>query len=76
MARQVCGLVLLALCAACAQEEHTTVVADRTLPVVVRPSDSELLTEARLACEHYGLLRGSATFDRCVRNEFAARRPG
>ncbi len=39
--------------------------------------DSTRMTaDAQAACESYGVPRGSANFDRCVQDEFAARRPG
>ena len=37
---------------------------------------ARLSADAQAACESYGLPHGSANFDRCVRDEFAARRPG
>lgn len=70
-------LAPLLLCAACATERHTTVVerpAVRT--VVVPPSDAQIAAESRAACSGYGLQPGTPTFERCVANEFAARRPG
>jgi hypothetical protein len=69
-------LALLALCGACATERHTTVVAEPARAVVVGPSDAQLVAESRAACAAYGLQLGTPTFDRCVANEFAARRPG
>lgn len=77
MARQAVALALLMICGACATERHTTVVADQPArAVVVGPSDAQLIAESRAACTSYGLMLGSPTFDRCVANEFAARRPG
>jgi hypothetical protein len=37
---------------------------------------ARLAADAQMACESYGVPRGSANFDRCVKDEFAARRPG
>ena len=68
-------LALLLVCGACATERHTTVVAEPTRAVIV-PSDTQLMAEARAACTGYGLQIGTPTYDRCVANEFAARRPG
>jgi hypothetical protein len=68
-------LVLLLVCGACATERHTTVVAEPARAVVV-PSDAQLMAESRAACTGYGLQVGTPPFDRCVANEFAARRPG
>ena len=77
MARRMFALLLLAACAACATEEHTTVVArPAARAVVAPPSDAQLVAESQAACASYGLMRGTATFDRCVATEFAARRPG
>jgi len=76
MARRVFALAVLALCGACATERHTTVVAEPARAVIVAPSDAQLLAESRAACAGYGLAGGTATFDRCVSSEFAARRPG
>lgn len=71
------SLTLLALCCgACATERHTTVLAEPARAVVVGPSDAQLAAESRAACTAYGLQGGTPTFDRCVANEFAARRPG
>lgn len=68
-------LAVLLICAACATERHTTVIAEPTRAVMV-PSDAQLLAESRAACTGYGLQVGTPTFDRCVSTEFAARRPG
>jgi hypothetical protein len=77
MARRGIALVApLLLCAACSAEHTTVVASPAPRAVVVAPSDAELITQSRAACDSYGLLRGSAPFDRCVANEFAARRPG
>jgi hypothetical protein len=77
MAKPAFALALLAVCAACATELHTTVVAPPPArAVVVGPSDAQLIAESQAACTSYGLLSGTAPFDRCVTNEFAARRPG
>jgi hypothetical protein len=73
-------MAFLALCAGgCATEQHTTYVtadAPRARPVVIGVSDVQLTAEARAACDSYGVPRGTANYDRCVRDEFAARRPG
>jgi len=37
---------------------------------------ARLSADAQAACDSYGVPRGSANFDRCVQDEFAARRPG
>ena len=37
---------------------------------------ARLAADAQAACDSYGVPRGSANFDRCVQDEFAARRPG
>jgi hypothetical protein len=77
MARPVMALVVFALCSACATEQRTTVVAaDPPRRLVIGPSDAQLIAESQAACTGYGLLRGTAAFDRCVGDEFAARRPG
>lgn len=68
-------LALLLVCGACATEQHTTVVAEPTRAVVV-PSTAQLMAGSRAACSGYGLQIGTPTYDRCVANEFAARRPG
>jgi hypothetical protein len=68
-------LALLLVCGACAAERHTTVVAEPARAAVV-PSDARLMAESRAACTGYGLQVGTPTYDRCVVNEFAARRPG
>jgi hypothetical protein len=39
-------------------------------------SPAELIAQSRVACEGYGVLRGTPEYDRCVQDEFAARRPG
>ena len=79
MARRALAAALLALCAgACATEQHTTYVtadAPRARPVEV-VTDAKLTAEAWAACDSYGLSRGTPNYDRCVRDEFAARRPG
>lgn len=77
MARPAFALALLLICGACATERHTTVVAEPARPgAVVVPSDAQIVAESRAACTGYGLQSGTPTFDRCVSNEFAARRPG
>ena len=80
MASRALAAVVLALCAgACATEHHTTyVTADAPVraPVLVGVTDVQLTAEARAACDSYGIPRGTANYDRCVQDEFAARRPG
>lgn len=44
--------------------------------IVVVETDSQLAVVVDAACEAYGVSRGTARFDRCIRDEFAARRPG
>jgi hypothetical protein len=39
-------------------------------------SDSRIMADSQAACASYGVPRGTANFDRCVQDEFAARRPG
>ena len=80
MARPVLAAALLALCTgACAAEQHTTYVTAppaSAVPIVEGVTPAQLMAESRAACDSYGLTRGTATYDRCVRDEFAARRPG
>ncbi len=77
MARRALAMVVPALCAgACTAEHHTTYV---TADVPVRApvvTAGQLAAEARAACDSYGIPRGTANYDRCVQDEFAARRPG
>ncbi len=46
--------------------------------VVVVPGypESQRMADSQAACAAYGVPRGSAAYDRCVQDEFAARRPG
>jgi hypothetical protein len=46
--------------------------------IVVAPgyAESQRMADSQAACAAYGVPRGTAQFDRCVRDEFAARRPG
>jgi hypothetical protein len=39
-------------------------------------SEAMVVADSQAACASYGIQRGSAQFDRCVQDEFAARRPG
>ena len=39
-------------------------------------SDAMIAADSRAACASYGIAPGSAQFDRCVQDEFTARRPG
>jgi hypothetical protein len=80
MARPVLAAALLALCTgACSTEQHTTYVTAPPVsagPVVEGVTPAQLMAESRAACDSYGITRGTANYDRCVQNEFAARRPG
>jgi hypothetical protein len=80
MARPVLAAALLALCTgACSTEQHTTYVTAPPVsagPVVEGVTPAQLMAESRAACDSYGITRGTANYDRCVHNEFAARRPG
>jgi hypothetical protein len=38
--------------------------------------DARITADAQVACTSYGIPRGTAQYDRCVQDEFAARRPG
>jgi hypothetical protein len=77
MARRLFALLLFASCAACATEQRTTVIAQPAVRAIAAPpSDAQLIADSQTACTSYGLLRGTAPFDRCVATEFAARRPG
>jgi hypothetical protein len=48
----------------------------RSNRVVVVEGEAQLAAEAYAACEGYGVPPGTSQFDRCIRDEFAARRPG
>lgn len=80
MARPALAAALLALCTgACAAEQHTTYVpapAASAVPIVEGVTPAQLMAESRAACDSYGITRGTANYDRCVQDEFAARRPG
>jgi hypothetical protein len=80
MARPVLAAALFALCTgACATEQHTTYVTAPPVsaaPVVEGVTPGRLMAESQAACDSYGLMRGTASYDRCVQDEFAARRPG
>ena len=80
MARPALAAALLVLCTgACATEQHTTYVtapAVRSVPVLEGVTPGRLMAESQAACDSYGLTRGTTTYDRCVQDEFAARRPG
>ncbi|HEY4165633.1 MAG TPA: hypothetical protein VGM96_02620 [Reyranella sp.] len=45
-------------------------------PIVEGVTPAQLMAESHAACDSYGLMRGTANYDRCVQDEFAARRPG
>ena len=38
--------------------------------------DARITADAQVACSNYGIPRGTAQYNRCVQDEFAARRPG
>ena len=80
MARPVLAAALLVLCTgACSTEQHTSYVIAPPVsagPVVEGVTPAQLMAESGAACDSYGLTRGTANYDRCVQNEFAARRPG
>ena len=38
--------------------------------------DARITADSQAACSSYGIPRGTAQYDRCVQDEFAARRPG
>jgi hypothetical protein len=79
MARPALAAALLALCiGGCATEHRTTYVSapPARVPVVEGVTATQLMAESRAACDSYGITRGTATYDRCVQDEFAARRPG
>jgi hypothetical protein len=44
--------------------------------VAIGYDHARITADAQAACESYGVPRGTAIFDRCVQDEFAARRPG
>ena len=69
MMKQATALALATLCAtACAVERRTTIVA-------AGYGDARVIADSQEACAAYGVPRGSVNFDRCVEDEFAARRP-
>jgi hypothetical protein len=39
-------------------------------------STAQIMADSQAACASYGVPRATAQFDRCVQDEFAARRPG
>ena len=39
-------------------------------------STAQIMADSQAACAFYGVPRATAQFDRCVQDEFAARRPG
>jgi len=39
-------------------------------------ADAQIMADSQAACISYGVPRGTAEFDACVQDEFAARRPG
>jgi hypothetical protein len=38
--------------------------------------DARIIADSQMACTGYGIPRGTPSYDRCVQDEFAARRPG
>jgi hypothetical protein len=60
---------------ACSVEHKTVVASDDpcTTCGFTAPSADYAICQARIA---YGIQSGTAQYDRCVQNEFAARRPG
>jgi hypothetical protein len=44
--------------------------------VAVTYGDARITADAQVACSSYGIPRGTAQYNRCVQDEFAARRPG
>ena len=52
------------------------IAEQRRIVVVPGYSDSQRMADSQAACISYGVPRGSASYDRCVQDEFAARRPG
>ena len=44
--------------------------------VAVNYGEARIMTDLQAACSSYGIPRGTMQYDRCVQNEFAARRPG
>jgi hypothetical protein len=51
-------------------------LARRSSRVAVDDTEAQLVAESDAACEAYGVPRRTSLFDRCMRDEFAARRPG
>ena len=79
MARRALAAALLAVCTgACATEQHTTYMTTERAPARAGEvvTSAQLNAEALAACDSYGLVRGTPTHNRCIRDEFAARRPG
>src|SRR5690242_12954585 len=52
------------------------IAEQRRAPRVVVYSNAQIMADSRAACASYGIPHPSANFDRCVQDEFAARRPG
>jgi hypothetical protein len=44
--------------------------------VAANYGDARIFADSQVACTSYGIARGTAQYDRCVQDEFAARRPG
>ena len=44
--------------------------------VAVNYGEARIMSDSQAACSSYGIPRGTTQYDRCVQNEFAARRPG
>jgi len=52
------------------------IAEQRRIRAVSGYPEAQLMADSQAACMSYGVPRASAQFDRCVRDEFAARRPG
>lgn len=79
MARPALAAALLVLCSgACSTEQHTTYVDPPVgaVSAVEGATPAQLMAESQAACDSYGLMRRTASYGRCVQDEFATRRPG
>jgi hypothetical protein len=52
------------------------IAEQRRIVVVPGYTEAQRMADSQAACAAYGVPRGSASYDRCVQDEFAARRPG
>ena len=52
------------------------IAEQRRIRIVPGYSQAQMMADSQAACASYGVPRPSAQFDRCVQDEFAARRPG